>query len=158
KGVRWYRSQFSRLSTIQRLEQKLGKRVYTFEATPSYMFYSHVPQRIAGFLPSAKLIVLLRDPVARAYSHFRHMVQRGREKLSFADALDQETARLAEGPSAISYDRFSYLLRGHYKAQLENLFKHFPREQVLILKSEELFSKTQSIYDEVVSFLKLDAY
>jgi hypothetical protein len=158
KGTRWYRSNFQRSATIQRREQQIGKPVLAFEATPCYLFHPLAAQRIAQLIPQAKLIVLLRDPTVRAYSHYRHMVQRGRETLDFAEAIQQEAARLQGGYDSLSHSRFSYLARGLYKAQLETYFQFFPRDRVLILKSERLFNDPQGEYDKVLAFLELEPH
>ena len=107
-------------------------------------------------LPDVKLIVALRDPVARAFSHHWDRTKNGVETLSFADAIDREEdrlsgerARLIEYPASTShaYEHFSYLARGRYAEQLEAWFELFPREQVLVLRSEDLYRDPQVTYD-----------
>src|SRR5579885_2674785 len=83
RGVGWYRTQFPFL-----IEKSIAKNIgqqnfITGEASPYYLFHPHVPERAAKVVPGAKLIVLLRNPIDRAYSHYYHEVELGHEKLSF---------------------------------------------------------------------------
>src|SRR5690606_27362001 len=126
-----------------------GRRVITGEASPYYMVYPFAPERLRKDLPQAKLIALLRNPVDRAYSHYQHQVARGRESLSFEEALAAEPRRLDgelekiladETYTSFAHAHYSYRLRGHYADQLESWFKVFPREQILVLAAESLFA------------------
>ncbi len=119
---------------------------------------------MAQRLPDVKLIVLLRDPVTRALSHYNHECARGRETLSFEDALDAEADRLREAearsredPRYYSYElrNVSYLWRGMYASQLKRWFSYFPREQFLVLQSEALFEDPAEVYQRVIRFLGL---
>ncbi|HEU4754078.1 MAG TPA: sulfotransferase, partial [Armatimonadota bacterium] len=119
-------------------------------------------ERIAKVVPTAKIIVLLRDPVSRAYSHYQQIVRKGWETLSFEEAVAAEPERLAPEIERMAADpgyhseihrRFSYLSRGRYIEQMERVFRHFPREQVLVLKSEEALRERQKTFDTVTGFL-----
>jgi hypothetical protein len=134
RGVGWYRAQFP-----------WRGRWVTGEATPSLLYDEAAPARLADLLPEARLIVLLRDPVVRAHSHYQHQVRKGREDLSFAEALAAEPERLAAG--ATSRRRYSYRDRGRYAAQLERWFRYVPRERFLILRSEDVFARPQEALD-----------
>jgi tRNA(Leu) C34 or U34 (ribose-2'-O)-methylase TrmL len=116
-----YRGFFLMRSTRRRIERRLGRRLLVGEATPYYLFHPLAPLRAARALPKAKLIVLLRDPVERAYSHYRHEVRLGLETLSFEEALDAEatrtageTERLGRSPFASSdgHRHYTYIARG----------------------------------------------
>jgi hypothetical protein len=118
-------------------------------------------------VPEAKLIVLLRDPVDRALSHYHHEVALGREPLSFEDALDAEPERTRgqEERMAREAGYFShawwdhtYVARGRYAEQLERWFAAFPREQLLVLVSEELAADTAETYARVLDFLGAPAH
>ena len=118
------------------------------DATPYYLFHPAVPARAHAVVPKARLIVLLRDPVKRAHSHYNHEVALGHEDLPFEDALAAEEERLAgeaeklaADPAARSHahQHHSYVARGRYAEQLERWLEHYPREQLLVLISEELF-------------------
>ena len=157
QGLNWYRAHFP-------LRYKMRDGMLTGEATPYYLFHPLAPRRIAAHLPGAKLIVLLRNPVDRAYSHYSHMVKVGREPLSFEDALEKEQERLAGEADRImddpSYSTFkhlhySYKARGYYAGQIRNLYALFPKENILILKSEDLYSRPADVMNTAFSFLKL---
>ncbi len=107
------------------------------EATPNYLFDLKAPERIRRVVPEARLIIILRDPVDRAWSHYWHQVRRGWDKLSFEKALEAEPGRIETGDLQ-QRDAFSYLARGRYIESLERLEAQFPRERILILTLEEL--------------------
>jgi hypothetical protein len=156
KGQNWYRGHFpTKLLRGQRL---------TGEASPSYLFFPLVPQRVHQMMPQTKLIVLLRDPVARAFSNYHHQVRRGLETLSFEEAIEQEPARLGDDlQKTITNPRFhslnlahySYLLRGDYITQLKRWRQFFPAEQMLILKSEDFYDNPQQTVAQASAFLEL---
>jgi len=135
----------------------------TGEASPYYLFHPYVPERVARVLPEIKLIALLRNPADRALSHHNHNVALGLEELDFEEALDAEEARLAgeaeslaePGTLSMPHRHFSYLARGRYAEQLERWLEHFPREQLLVLSSEEFFADPQQGYSETLRFLGL---
>lgn len=165
RGVRWYRSHFPSRRELEQRADKLGKSVITGEASPYYIFHPHAVRRLAALLPDTKLIVLLRDPVARAFSHYQHQLRMARERLSFKAAIKQEADRLRgerdrmledENYNSYTYRHFSYLARGVYADQLEKLYRYVSRDQVLVLRSESLFDHTQALFDTTTSFLGLD--
>lgn len=167
KGVRCYRKQFP--SRISKLWAKIleGKNLITGEASPHYMFHPHAPKRIAATLPDVKLIVLLRNPVDRAYSHYHHMVRNKIETLSFEEALAKEEERMAgeiekmlqdEHYMSFNQRSYSYLSRGIYVSQLQKFSELFKREQMLILKSEDFFEKPREALEQAFSFLGLEKW
>lgn len=136
----------------------------TGEACSSYLFYPHTPKRVAGIVPEVKIIVLLRNPVDRAYSQYYHALELGQETLSFEEALQCEEERIAGLREKILQDEFfysdaymhlSYLSRGIYADQLQPWMSLFPREQFLILKSEDFYSDPVSTYKRVLAFLNV---
>lgn len=154
KGEAWYRRQF---------EPRVEGRTY-IEASPYYLFHPRVPERARRVVPSAKLLVLLREPVARAFSNYQHQVQKGREPLTFEQAIRAEKERLGDSEERLArgeidysfeHQHFSYLSRGFYAVQIERWLKHFPRDAMLILKAEDMFASPQSTFDEVCNFLGL---
>jgi hypothetical protein len=156
RGLDWYLSRFERKKPPWRI---------TGEASPYYMYHPAAISRIAEVLPHVKLIAVLRDPVARAWSEYRYEMARGHEKETFERALDLEDARISpdraflqQDPTyaAFSYRHFSYLARGHYAQQIDHMRQYFPREQILILQSERLFSDPQGQLSRVWSFLGLE--
>jgi hypothetical protein len=96
RGMAWYASRFPTRAYAWYLRRRRGLELITGEASPYYLFHPHVPARVAEHLPGVKLIVLLRDPVARAHSHFQHETARGFETLSFEEAIEAEPRRPAD--------------------------------------------------------------
>jgi Sulfotransferase domain len=164
KSLAWYRGHFPTWIESQ-YEKRFHKRAFvTGEATPFYLFHPHAPLRIARTLPHVKFIVLLRNPVDRAYSHYYHSVGLGFETLSFEAAIKDEVERTARERAKIMQDEHfdsfafqhrSYLSRGIYIDQLQTWMSLFPREQFLILKSEEFYADPASSVKQVLTFLNL---
>ncbi|MEV7965428.1 sulfotransferase [Sphaerisporangium sp. NPDC088356] len=165
KGMSWYRAHFPLKATAHRLERRYGMRPLAFESSPYYVFHPLAASRIACDLPGAKLIVLVRDPVERAYSAHAHEVARGFEtEPSFERAIDLEPHRLAgeaerlcEQPYAISHAHrhHAYLARGRYTEQLDRLEPLFGRGRILVVDSGRFFTSPECVYDEVLEFLGL---
>lgn len=160
-GDAWYRSHFHSRAYRRWAARRVGP-VVTGEASPYYMYGPHLPARIAGVMPQVKLIVLLRDPVDRAYGHHQERRKEGVEPLSFEDALAAEDARLAgehermaADPTyySVAHDFYAYRDRGVYLPQLERIYAAFPRQQVLVLRSEDLYTDTQGAFDRTCRFL-----
>jgi hypothetical protein len=158
EGVEWYRSCFPIPGW------KDGRRTITGEGTPYYLFHPHAAKRMAQVIPQARLIALLRNPVDRAYSHYQMMVRRGFESLGFEQSVEAEAARLRsakesmledEYHASLEHQRFSYLSRGIYVDQLIRWARFFSREQMLVLKSEDLFERPRDTFRLVYDFFDL---
>ncbi len=159
RGPDWFRQQLLPVSEVDRLERKLGQRPIVGESSPYYAFHPQAAGRIAADVPDARLIFLLRDPVERAWSHYRYEVARGFEPLDYADAFRAEDARLAEPDDHIRADNhrhFSYAARSRYAEQLVRLRAHFAPEQVLVIESERLFAEPHATMATVFDHLALD--
>jgi Sulfotransferase domain len=162
RGFLWYRGHFPTAAYMHVLSRIAGMRSTTGEGSPYYMFHPTAPYRIADTLPDVKLIVMLRDPVARLISHYHHERSLGFEHLPLSEALKLENERL-EGEeeriisdptyNSYSHQHHSYVARGRYAEQLERWFDVFPREQILILESKRFFSDPTSGYDRTLGFL-----
>jgi len=164
KGFSWYQAQFPLLVQKYYTEFLQKRRFITGEASPYYLFHPHAPKRIVKRLPHVKLIVLLRDPVTRAYSHYHHEVSSGFETLSFAEAIEceeerigKEAEKLAQDEQHVSFQHrhFSYLARGIYVDQLQHWMRYFPREQFLILNSEDFYADPASGLKQALEFVNL---
>ena len=125
------------------------------DSTPSYVWWPGAAERLHAYNPGLRWILLLRDPVDRAYSHWNMQRSRGNETLPFGEAIGAEAQRLATSP-ARDRRRFSYVSRGYYARQLERLYAIFPREQVLVLRSEELRERFSATVERVLDFLGLE--
>src|SRR5262249_5592852 len=115
RGLSWYRSHFPLLAAARRAARAAGVEPVSLESSPYYMFHPLAAERIAKDLPGVRLLVLLRDPVERAYSGHAHEVAHGFETEPFEAALDVESARL-EGEAkriAMDPDYFSYSHQHH---------------------------------------------
>jgi len=158
EGVPWYRSHFLPPT------RKDGRKVLTGESSPYYIYHPHAARRAAKVVPQAKLIALLRNPVDRAYSDYNHKFREARERLSFEEALEAEEERLRgekekiladESYYSLNHRKYSYLSRGIYVDQLVEWERHFDRDQLLVLKSEDFFENPQESFERVLVFLGL---
>jgi hypothetical protein len=110
---------------------------------------------MAAYNPAMRVIVLLRDPVARAWSHWRMEYARGWERQPFAWCIREGRRRLFEAEPWGHHRAFSYVERGFYGEQVERLLSLFPREQVLVLTAEALQAEPSATLAEVRAFLGL---
>lgn len=130
------------------------------EATPIYAYWPEALERIAAYRPEMKLIILLRDPAERAYSHWAMQFRRGTEHLDFGQAIRQRLNRPdAQADMKSGANRnFSYVERGFYAQQLERTFRLFPREQVLVATLDAFRLSHRSLLDRVCDFLELERF
>jgi hypothetical protein len=167
RGFDWYRGHFPLNATIARRTARWGSRALTGEASPYYVFHPLAAGRIAEALPHVKVIVLLRDPVERAYSAHKQEVARGFENELFERALELEQVRLAGETDRIvadpTYQSFAhqhhaYVARGEYAGQLERLFGAVGRDRVLVLDVDELMGEDRLHWRSLLEFLDLSAW
>ena len=167
RGINWYRSFFPLGASKRRSGSACHCQVIVGESTPYYLFHPHAPKRAHQIVPYAKLIVLLRNPIDRAYSHYNHEVRIGAESLTFEEALEREkkvlpreTAKMIRDESYYSFhhQHHSYLTRGIYLPQLLAWREFFPQEQMLIINSEALYDSPQTVMDRVQGFLGLSRW
>ena len=126
------------------------------ESTPIYMYWYDAPRRMWEYNPALKLMVVLRNPIDRAYSHWSMEYSRRAETLPFGEAIRSEPARCRDAlPS--QHRVYSYVDRGHYVDQLRRLWTYFPREQTLILRHETLRDRPTETMAEVCRFLGVSA-
>ncbi|WP_240415739.1 sulfotransferase domain-containing protein [Paenibacillus periandrae] len=154
-GFDWYKKNFP---------PDLIEGHITGESSPYYLFHPQTPGRVREWLPEVKLIVVLRNPVDRAYSHYQMMVRRGLEPMSFPEALQAERSRVEEAYNRMIRDPrfssqncsiFSYLKRGLYVEQLERWYRYFPKDQILVMSSEAWFQEPAVSYRKVLDFLDM---
>ena len=166
RGERWYRSHFP--TRAQRaLRSRAGAPARVGEASPYYLYHPLAPTRAAAAVPDARILVVLRDPVERAYSHWKERRSNDGDPLDFAAAIDAEEDRLAGeeariigDPVAVStaHRHWSYLDQGRYAPMLERWFAAFGRDQVLVEVSEEMYAEPQATFDRVTAHLGLAGY
>ncbi len=157
ESVEWYRRCFPAP------RWKDGRRTITGEATPEYLSYPPVPERMAKVIPQARLIALLRNPVDRAYSDYQMVARKGRETRSFEEVIESEQAglhgnsdkALDDHYDSFDHRRFWYLTKSIYVDQLLQWSECFPKEQVLVLKSEDFFEDPAEILRAAYGFLSL---
>jgi hypothetical protein len=122
------------------------------DCTPSYIYYEPAVERIWKYNPKIKLLIILRNPVDRAFAHWNMQRFKDREPLDFFDAVREEHARITGAPP-VDARRFAYVDRGFYGRQLTRLFKFFPREQVKVVKFEEFREQQRETLASIFSFL-----
>jgi hypothetical protein len=164
RGIDWYTARFPLRVTVRARAQLSHGPVLVGEATPYYMFHPGVAAHAASVLPGLRAIAILRDPVDRAWSHYRLEVDLGNERMPFMDALDAESerlsneaARLVADPAAVSFphQHYSYVARGHYPEQVRRWQTALGEDHVLVLTSEELFARPGQAFERVLDFLGL---
>ena len=163
-GERWYRAHFP---TEQERDAHPCQPAVTGEATPNYLFHPHAAFWVAAELPEARLIVVLRDPVARAYSHWKLNRRIGLDELPFEEALDREEERtgpdrrrLEHDPGYAAHDlfHFSYAARGTYADQLEMWFGAIPRDRFLVVDSESLGDRPDETFAAITDFIGVERW
>jgi len=155
KGIQWYKSFFP-----------LRKKGYlTGEASPIYLYHPLAPKRIFEIIPEVKIIVLLRNPVDRTFSHYWQSVRKKRESLTFEEAIQKQmTEKLLSDHESLCTEIFhrdndrvlnQYISGSIYLERIKRFFKIFPKENILILASEELYNKPQTVCDNLAEFLNI---
>ena len=162
RGLGWYLRHFPAPA------RRRGGAI-TGEASPYYLAHPHAARRIHAAVPGVRLIAILRDPVDRALSHYFshrfHARKHGQVPLTMEEAFDGEEARVMpelgrmladEGYDSHAFQHFSYKTRGLYAGQLERFFEFFPRDQVLLLRSEDFFARPGEVVSRCHRFLGLE--
>ena len=164
RGPRWYRSHFPLMAASRPIARPWVAPAITGEASPYYLFHPLAAERLAAQAPSVRLIVLLRDPAERAYSHYKERIRHGAESLTFEAALDAEPDRLrgeaerivAEpGYRSAAHEDHSYLAQGRYLDMLPRWFELFDRDRFYLTASEDFYADPGRVVNEVWSFLGL---
>jgi hypothetical protein len=163
-GSRWYRAHFPLRLTARLLR---GARAQTFEISGYYMFHPLAAERMAKALPNAQIVALVRDPVERAYSAYRHEYARGFEDQGFADALALEDERTTgeaeklasvEGYVSYAHRHYAYRQRSEYSTQLERYVRAFGRDRVHILDAEVFFTDPTAEFVRLQKALGLEVW
>ncbi|MEX1053801.1 MAG: sulfotransferase domain-containing protein [Nitrosopumilaceae archaeon] len=167
RGIEWYKVCFPFIWNKFYRKNILKKNFVTGEATVHYIMHPLAPKRISKIIPNVKLIVMLRNPIDRAYSHYKMEYDGKNETLSFEEAIKQEEKRLegefeklerVENYFSLEYPHHAYLTSGIYIDQLKRWMQYFPKEQFLILKSEDFSHNPSVIYNQILEFLNLPKF
>lgn len=164
RGLNWYKAKFPLKTKKFFVKNVMKKDFITGEATPRYMEHPHALMRIKNTIPNSKFIILVRNPIERAFSHYNMNLRNGYEYRSFEDAIKHEEKRIQgrydkmeknENFYSWDYDLFAYLQHGIYIKRLKKWLEIFPKKQFLILQSEEFLEHPDSIYYQTLKFLNL---
>lgn len=164
RGPRWYRSHFPLRAGGRQIARPDLHPGIAGDGSPYYLFHPLAAERLARDFPAVKILVSLRDPIDRAYSHYKEAVHHGRETLSFEAALEAEQERLhgeAErivaqpGYRSVAHEHLSYLAQSRYLDTLPRWFSLFPREQFHIMASEDFYADPDRHINEIWRFLGL---
>jgi len=172
RGLQWYQAHFP-----SKLQKFYHRKLMTGEASPSYLHHPLAPSRIKAILPQVKLIILLRNPIDRAYSHYYYAVRAGRESLPFEIAVKQQMAERAcfEQEQVLAaeekyhqriYHPHAYLSKGIYVDHLKRWFECFSQQphqmqlakqpqQILVLQSEEFYREPAKVLQRTLEFLEM---
>lgn len=150
KGFAWYQAHFPPPIDAQHF--------LTGEATPTYLTHPLAAERLYGCLPKVKLIVILRNPGDRAFSHYQMLVRRGTEPRSFESAIEAELKLLGGATETSLEDRSywkdcHYIYKSLYFYSLKQWMKLFPKQQFLILQSEDIYANPAIALKQVFEFL-----
>ncbi len=160
----WYRGHFPTAASLRARTRGTAGPPVTFEASGYYMWHPCAPERLARHLPDVKVLAMLRDPVERAFSAWKHEHARGYETESFERGLELEDERL-EGEvermladpayQSFSHRHHAYRRRGQYAEQLTELRRHLPADRIHVVDSEAFFERPEETFSGVLSFLDL---
>lgn len=151
RGINWYLSHFPPIPS--------GENFITGEASPSYIDHPDAVDRVFQNCPDVKLILLLRNPCDRAISHYYHWRSFNWEYRTLEDAIEDDIQKLKEKTDIIiGEEPGNYIVHGLYIEHLKKWLKLFPREQILIIKSEDLYVETAKTMKQVWQFLGLPEY
>ena len=165
KNLVWYKAHFP--TKIKKIfnTKILKKQLLTGEASTDYINHPLVPKRIKNIIPNVKIIIILRDPVKRTYSHYQMNKKIGIENQPIMQALKNDLNQFEEREKEVLekdifysdyFKRFQYLGRGEYARQIKKWEEFFPKNQILILKLEDLEKDPQKVLNDIFKFLKLN--
>ena len=163
-GVNWYKSFFPTTFTRKKIKSKFGNFL-AFDVTTKYMEEESTANNVYQTKPNMKIIIILRNPVDRAYSQYHLSVRQTAERRSFEDVVEENMNRLNkeshehyEIKPKFSVKEDNYLKKGLYALQLRYWLKIFPRENILIVSTEEFESNQQIIYNKIFEFLNISKF
>lgn len=141
------------IETYSALFDKVSNELAIGEASTWYLYKPQAVKRIKYYIPEAKLIAMLRNPVDRAYSQFTYMISEGREPLmDFSQALEAESKRISNN----WLPWWHYKQRGFYYQQLKRYFETFNHEQIKVYLYEEFKDDSITVLQDIFNFLGVD--
>ncbi|MGK7947882.1 MAG: sulfotransferase [Xenococcaceae cyanobacterium] len=141
------------LDSYRALFDGVSHQIAIGEASPWYLYVPQAGERIKHYLPQVKLIAILREPVARAYSNYTHALREGLEPLEdFALAMDAESERISQNWSY----RWHYQQKGFYYGQLKHYFNLFDREQIRVYLYDDFIRNPVSLLQDIFRFLEVE--
>lgn len=146
------RTSVNSLEAYQNLFQGVSEEIAIGEASPIYLYSPKAPGKIKHYLPEAKLIAILRNPVERAFSSFTHLLREGYENLSFEQALAEEENRIQKKWAPL----WHYKQKGYYYEQLKRYYDIFDRQQIKIYLYEDLQANSTKLIQNIYSFVGVD--
>ena len=162
-GLNWYRSLFPSIFTKYLIKLKTNNFM-TYDVTPSYVRRPWNAKRIKKLFPDTKLIVILRNPVDRTYSHY-HLAEQFGETRTFEEIVKEDMDNILNWNIDLKDDNYfankvekSFLARGFYAEQLSIWFKLFSKNQIMIVSSEQLASDTKNTMNSIFQFLNLPKF
>jgi len=168
RGISWYRAQFPLKITKLNFEEKNKEPYLVVDASPLYIFHPQVPQRVKKVLPNAKLIVIMRNPVDMAYSHYQHYKRRNLEKMSFEEVIDDDERRFETIMKRFQNDEirdynvkkiaFPYISMAIYVKYIKNWLNVFPKNQFLFLQTEELNQNIEMEFRKIYDFIEIPSF
>tara|TARA_Y100000996_G_C22488891_1_gene629354 strand:- start:73 stop:849 length:777 start_codon:yes stop_codon:yes gene_type:complete len=160
-GENWYKSLFPTKSTKRKIQNKHGKFL-TFDDTPFYVYNPLVIKRILSDFPNSKIIVSLRNPIDRAFSNYNLLVN---PEYTFEETIDLEINEIKNLNVELNDDSYlvdefyeKILTRGFYAKQLKLWYDSFPKNQILVISSEELASNTNNVLNDIFNFLEISNF
>lgn len=152
-GIDWRSPDYSRLQAG--FDGAAGDRLRG-ESTPVTLYWSPAHDRILRYNADMRFIVMVRDPIARAWSHWRMNIDRGLDTMPFSECIRAGRLRTLEDPSTNGWSRHtSYVERGYYARQLAALARLFPWTNILVLEQSALLADPDRVLDRVAGFLEI---
>ncbi len=167
RQISWYKVCFPFVWKKFMIEKIKHKNFATGEATAHYMTHPLAAKRAYEVVPNAKIIVMLRNPVDRAYSHYQMEKANKKEELTFEEAIEKEPERIRgefeemlhnKNNSGRNYPHRAYIKSGEYMEQIKPWLELYPKENFMFIKSEEFNKNTSLVYNEVLKFLRLHPF
>jgi hypothetical protein len=160
-GVNWYKSFFPTQAFMEKSKKKYGTSL-SFDTTTTYMEHSSTAENVKKTKPDMKIIIMLRNPIDRAYSQYNRTIKiDGIKSRNFEDVVMTEIEKLSDHKNTsfqILRDESNYIKKGLYYEQLKPWFELFPRKNIGIFSTEDFKNDSQKTYDKIFDFLELTEF